>query len=125
VTAKVLVVDDEPALARALAINLRTHGWEVVLAGDGRSALEAASTHHPDVVLLDLGLPKMDGYEVARLLREEHGSRIQLVAITGYQKNSERLEEAGFDHHVIKPPDFPQLLEWLKRNGRGEEAYER
>ena len=56
---KVLVVDDEPALARALAINLRAQGWEVVTAPDGRSALEAAASTHPDVVLLDLGLPDM------------------------------------------------------------------
>lgn len=61
---RVLVVDDEPALARALAINLRAHGWEVVTAADGRSALEAAMTERPGVVLLDLGPPDLDGTEV-------------------------------------------------------------
>jgi CheY-like chemotaxis protein len=77
---------------------------------DGVSALEAARADHPDVVLLDLGLPGLDGYEIARRLRREHeGESILLVAITGYQADVARLEEAGFDRHLLKPTDMNAL----------------
>lgn len=113
---RVLVVDDEADSADSLAEILELHGHEALAVGDGPAAIEAATTFRPDVVLLDLGLPNMDGYEVAQRLRELPGrgaDGMVLVALTGYQKDGERLTEAGFDHHLIKPPDMPQLLAWL------------
>jgi CheY-like chemotaxis protein/anti-sigma regulatory factor (Ser/Thr protein kinase) len=116
---RVLVVDDENDAASTLAELLELHGHQTRVVGDGPAALEEARSFGPDVVLLDLGLPKMDGYEVARRLREEHGSRMRIVAITGYQRDSERLDRAGFDHHVIKPTDMSKLLEWLRQDEGG------
>jgi two-component system CheB/CheR fusion protein len=119
---RILVVDDEIDAITMLTELLALHGHETRGAGDGDGALEEARSFRPDVVLLDLGLPKMDGYEVARRLRKEHGSQLRLVALTGYQKDTERLEQAGFDHHLIKPPDLPALLEWLRQTGKESTA---
>jgi two-component system, chemotaxis family, CheB/CheR fusion protein len=113
---RILVVDDQPDAANTLTELLELYGHEAFGVGDGLAALEHARSFRPDTVLLDLGLPKMDGYEVARRLRDEHGSQLRLVALTGYQKDAERLERAGFDHHMIKPPNLPGLLEWLRRS---------
>src|SRR6185369_9548791 len=97
-------------------------GHEVKVAYDGPSALEAARTCSPNVVLLDIGLPRMDGYEVARQLRREHGTSITLVALTGYgQQDDRRLtSEAGFDHHFVKPLDFRLLSSVLPRSIAGD-----
>ena len=109
---RVLVVDDNEDGARLLARLLRSCGHQTTLAHDGPAALEAAIAHPPDVVLLDIGLPGMDGFEVARRLRELDGpNRALLVALTGYGREDDmrRSREAGFDHHMIKPVD-PQAL---------------
>jgi two-component system CheB/CheR fusion protein len=111
---RILVVDDEADAAGALAELLARHGHEPRVAHSGAAALEAAQTFRPQVVLLDLGLPRMDGYEVARRLREQHpDEKITLVALTGYQKDDEQIEQAGFDRHMIKPPDMHMLFSWL------------
>src|SRR5207342_1710538 len=86
----VLVVDDEPALARALAINLRAAGWEVITAADGRSALDAAATTHPDVIVLDLGLPDMDGTEVIAGLRG--WTSVPIVVLSARQHGEDKVE---------------------------------
>ena len=111
---KVLVVDDEPALARALAINLRAHGWEVVTAADGRSALEAAATEHPDVVLLDLGLPDMDGTEVLAGLRG--WTKVPIVVLSARQHGEDKVEalDLGADDYVTKPFAMNELLARLR-----------
>jgi two-component system CheB/CheR fusion protein len=107
---RILVVDDEEDAAAMLADILALEGHETHAVHDGASALQAVRDQHPDVVLLDLGLPEIDGYEVARRLREEHGDEpILLVAITGYQADPERLEAAGFDRHLLKPTDLDAL----------------
>jgi two-component system CheB/CheR fusion protein len=116
---RILVVDDEADAADSLAEVLTLYGHDARAVGDGPAALAEVRTFKPDVVLLDLGLPKMDGYEVAQRLRQEHGrDGITLVALTGYQKDTERLEQSGFDRHLIKPPDMQELLEWLGMSGR-------
>ena len=111
---KVLVVDDEPALARALAINLRAHGWEVVTAADGRSALEAAATEHPDVVLLDLGLPDIDGTEVLAGLRG--WTTVPIVVLSARQHGEDKVEalDLGADDYVTKPFAMNELLARLR-----------
>ncbi|MEO9322450.1 response regulator transcription factor [Nocardioides sp. C4-1] len=111
---KVLVVDDEPALARALAINLRAHGWEVVTAADGRSALDAAATTHPDVVVLDLGLPDMDGTEVIAGLRG--WTTVPIVVLSARQHGEDKVEalDLGADDYVTKPFAMNELMARLR-----------
>jgi len=107
---RILVVDDEEGLAVLFASLLEENGHQTLVVHDGPSALAAVRSFGPDVVILDLGLPKMDGYETARKIREEHADeKILLIATTGYQKNDARLKQAGFDQHLIKPVDMHRL----------------
>ncbi|HEU5036200.1 MAG TPA: response regulator transcription factor [Nocardioides sp.] len=120
---KVLVVDDEPALVRALAINLRAHGWEVVTAADGRSALEAAATERPDVVVLDLGLPDLDGTEVIAGLRG--WTKVPIVVLSARQHGEDKVEalDLGADDYVTKPFAMNELMARLRAAvRRGEES---
>jgi two-component system CheB/CheR fusion protein len=107
---RILVVDDEAEVAVLFTGLLKANGHQAFVVHDGPSALEAVRSFAPDVVILDLGMPKMDGYEVARRIREEHADeKILLIAATGYQKNEARLKQAGFDQHLIKPIDMQRL----------------
>jgi PAS domain S-box-containing protein len=109
---RILVVDDNVDAARSLATLLRLLGHAVRTAHDGAAALEAAGAERPELVFLDIGLPGMDGYEVARRLRQEPGlRRTRLVALTGYgqEEDRRRSEQAGFDRHVVKPVDLAVL----------------
>lgn len=116
VTRRILVVDDNLDAAEGLAMLLSLRGHEVATAYDGPSAIEQARKVQPDVVLLDIGLPRLDGFEVARRLREEHPSRpMLLVALTGYGQERDRVRarEAGFDHHLLKPVRLEMLEQLL------------
>jgi PAS domain S-box-containing protein len=118
---RVLVVDDNRDGAESLAMLLGVWGHEVELAGDGAEALSAVKNRRPDVVLLDIGLPGMDGYQVAQRLRREPGmADTLLVALTGYGQDEDRRRsrEAGFDDHLVKPVD-PDRLEQLLAAGKG------
>jgi CheY-like chemotaxis protein len=109
---RVLVVDDNRDAAESLALLLEVAGHQVRACHDGPAALERVEEFQPDVVLLDIGLPGMDGYEVARRLRALPGGRgVLLVALTGYGQDDDqrRAREAGFDHHLIKPADLEAL----------------
>ena len=110
---RVLVVDDNEAVARSLARLLeRMYGQEVRVVHDGPSALELAGEFGPEVILLDIGMPEMDGYEVARRLRERpEFSGTLLVALTGWGQDAdrERSRDAGIDHHLVKPVDPDEL----------------
>jgi signal transduction histidine kinase/CheY-like chemotaxis protein len=113
---RILVVDDNRDTADSLAMLLRSSGSDVRTAYDGLEALEVANEFHPDVGLLDIGLPKADGHEVARRLRmESWGKQIRLIAITGWSSESDRARsaDAGFDHHLVKPLDPSLLVELL------------
>jgi two-component system, OmpR family, response regulator len=115
---RVLVVEDNPEMAVGLAGLLRTAGHEVEIAPDGPSAVEAAQSRPPDVLLLDIGLPSIDGYEVARRVQEQPGpKRPFLVAVTGRDTNEDRCrsEEAGIDLHLTKPVDPNGLQRLLGR----------
>ena len=105
---RVLVVDDNADTAQSLCWLLEARGYEVRAAHDGRAALDLAGTFHPDAVLLDLGLPDLDGVEVARRLRAipEHRHTL-LIAATGYNRECDRRRaaEAGVDHYLVKPFD--------------------
>jgi PAS domain S-box-containing protein len=109
---RILVVDDNRSNATSLGVLLRTLGQDVEMAYDGPAALELVRRRRPDLVLLDIGLPGMDGYEVARRCREDEGlRRIMLVAMTGYGKDEDRRrsQEAGFNAHLVKPVDLEDL----------------
>jgi len=113
---RVLVVDDNVDSVKILATLLTLSGHDVRTAYTGPTALEAAEAHLPEVVLLDIGLPGLNGYEVARRLRQYPQLKgVRLVAMTGYADEADlRLaEEAGFDRHVVKPMDFPKIEELL------------
>jgi CheY-like chemotaxis protein len=115
---RVLVVEDDADTADTLALLLRLNGYEVEVAADGSSALQAVRARGPDVVLLDIGLPKMDGWVVARRIREQTSwKKPLLVAVSGYgtQADQRRSQEAGIDLHFVKPVEPPELLRLLKR----------
>ncbi|WP_100836173.1 response regulator [Kitasatospora fiedleri] len=107
---RVLVVDDEPQIVRALVINLRARKYEVDSAHDGASALELAAARHPDVVVLDLGLPDMDGVEVIRGLRG--WTRVPIIVLSARHASDEKVEalDAGADDYVTKPFGMDELL---------------
>jgi PAS domain S-box-containing protein len=113
--ARILVVDDNLDTAKGMVRLLKLLGNEVGLAHDGPSAIEAARDLQPDFVLLDIGLPGMDGYEVAQWLRKESNFEGTIIGISGYgqDKDRRRSREAGFDHHLVKPVDFDSLLSLL------------
>jgi CheY-like chemotaxis protein len=110
---RVLVVDDNVDAAESIAMLLRVSGSDVRCVHDGPSVLPVAQGYRPDVVVLDIGLPGMNGYDVARLLRAQpEFRRIPLVAVTGYgqEEDRRRSREAGFDYHLTKPVD-PEALQ--------------
>jgi CheY-like chemotaxis protein len=112
---RVLVVEDDADAALSLSILLRINGYEVEVAADGETAVAAAQTIHPDVVLLDIGLPRMNGYEVARRVMEQPApKRPLLVAVTAFgdEQARRRSEEVGIDLHLVKPVE-PDALERL------------
>jgi len=121
---RVLIVDDNRDAADSLAMLLRITGNEIRTTYDGLEALQVASDFRPEVVLLDIGLPKIDGHEVAqRLRREAWGQRICLIAVTGWSDESDRARSraAGFDHHLVKPLDtshLAKLLDSVERSAR-------
>jgi CheY-like chemotaxis protein len=112
---RVLIADDNHDTADSLGKLLALWGYEVRVTYDGLAALEAAQTYHPEVALLDLGLPGLDGYQVAQRLRQQPAATSMiLIAVTGHQWKDapRRSQEYGFDHHLVKPID-PELLKDL------------
>jgi CheY-like chemotaxis protein/two-component sensor histidine kinase len=113
---RILVVEDNPDGLESLVALLELLGYVVATAGDGRTALAVAAQFAPELVLLDLGLPEMDGYEVARALRgDPRHAAVVLVALTGWGAEQDRVHtaEAGFDHHLTKPVDPDRLQAFL------------
>ena len=113
---RVLVVDDNVDTVTTLAMLVQESGHDVRTAYDGSMVLEAALDYRPNVVLLDIGLPGLNGFEVAKRIRQQPAlQKAVLVAMTGYGQESDRQrsQEAGFDHHLVKPADFGKLLQIL------------
>jgi CheY-like chemotaxis protein len=111
-----LVVDDEPDTVETFAVLLREWGHETRVAYDGIAALASAAEFLPDIVLLDIGLPAMNGYDVAREIRRRPGLQdTVLVALTGFGLTADRTraEQAGFDYHLLKPVDLDLLRKLL------------
>ncbi len=120
---RILIVDDSPDGADSLGQVLRLAGHEVEVCYDGQSAVEAAGRLRPDAILLDIGLPGMDGLETARRLdRASDGKRPLLIAVSGYgsDEDRERARRAGFDHYLVKPPDLRRLAEILAELPTGQ-----
>jgi len=119
---RILIVDDNADAADTLSLFLEHAGAEVSVARAGEEALASFPLLRPDVVLLDIGMPEMDGYEVARRIRAlEGGNETVLIALTGWGQESDqrRATQAGFDHHFTKPADLAALQALLGRVADG------
>jgi CheY-like chemotaxis protein len=115
---RVLIVDDNPDAAAMLAEAIAQAGHEVRTVGDGPSALQLVETYLPDIALLDIGLPVMDGYELAGLLRRIPAlARTCLVALTGYAGDDDRQRSlaSGFNEHFAKPLPLARVLDFIER----------
>lgn len=116
-TLRVLVVDDNKDSAQTLGMMLKIMGNDVRTAHDGLEAIEQAADYRPHVILLDLGMPKLNGYDVCRRIREQDwGCDMMIIALTGWgqAEDRQRTKEAGFDHHLVKPVDVAKLNELLE-----------
>jgi two-component system KDP operon response regulator KdpE len=115
---RVLVVDDEPQILRALAINLRARGYDVRVAADGAQALQVAAAHQPDLVILDLGLPDMEGTEVIAGLRG--WTEVPILVLSGRSDSADKVDalDAGADDYVTKPFGMDELLARLRAMSR-------
>jgi CheY-like chemotaxis protein len=112
---RILVVDDNEDGAMSLAMMLNILGHDTRTAHDGPAALDAAAAFRPDVILLDIGLPGLNGYEVCRRIREQGGAQPVLIALTGWgqDEDRQRSKEAGFNFHMVKPVDPTALNKLL------------
>ena len=110
----ILIVEDNFDQAQTLRMFLGMKGHQLEVASSGPAAIEMARRLRPDIVLLDIGLPGLDGFEVARRLRDEHGGSVRIIAITAYGSDNDRrlAQEAGCDLHLVKPAD-PRFIESL------------
>ncbi len=111
---KILIVDDEPDVASLLNLMLRSKGYETIIASDGQEALEKARHEQPDLIVLDIMLPRLDGYKVARMLKfDEKFSHIPIIMVTAkiQEKDKKTGLEMGADAYVTKPFDTAMLLE--------------
>jgi CheY-like chemotaxis protein/anti-sigma regulatory factor (Ser/Thr protein kinase) len=118
---RILIVDDSRDIAESLATMLRMLGNETCTAYDGEAALAAAQDFRPDVVMLDIGLPNMDGYEACRRIRElGPGREMVIIAQTGWGQEAalQRTHDAGFDHHLVKPVDPRALMQLLRSQSK-------
>ena len=116
-TKKVLLVDDNVDAADTLEMLLGMDGFQVTTVYDGVTALAAAGDISPDVVVMDIGMPGMDGYDAARMMRQLPGGEdMVLIALTGWGQPADksRASEAGFNHHLIKPVDYDTLLKCVR-----------
>ena len=119
---RILIADDNPDAVEMLNLMLSLNGHSVTVASDGVVAVALAAALKPQIAFLDIGMPRMDGYEAARQIRDTLGPGVTLVALTGWGQDEDkrRSKEAGFDHHLTKPPD-PEVLERLIAEcGKGE-----
>ncbi|MFS0895096.1 response regulator [Microbacterium sp. 179-I 3D3 NHS] len=115
---KLLIADDDPQMVRALRITLAAHGYEVVVASDGAAAVAAAAQAHPDLIMLDLGMPRLDGIEVIQALRG--WTSVPIIVVSGRTGSADKVEalDAGADDFVTKPFQVDELLARLRALSR-------
>jgi CheY-like chemotaxis protein len=116
---RVLIVDDNQDAAEMLGVMMTAWGQDPKIAHDGLAALEAGAAFEPEIVLLDIGLPRLDGHETARRMRAQTwGRRALLIALTGWGQDVDvaRSRDAGFDHHLVKPVDPRVLKDLIRRD---------
>ncbi|WP_259975843.1 response regulator [Microbacterium sp. p3-SID336] len=115
---KLLIADDDPQMVRALRITLAAHGYEVVVAADGAAAIAAAAQAHPDLIMLDLGMPRLDGIEVIQALRG--WTSVPIIVVSGRTGSADKVEalDAGADDFVTKPFQVDELLARLRALAR-------
>ncbi|MEX0159940.1 MULTISPECIES: response regulator [unclassified Microbacterium] len=115
---KLLIADDDPQMVRALRITLAAHGYEVVVAADGAAAVAAAAQTHPDIIMLDLGMPRLDGIEVIQALRG--WTTVPIIVVSGRTGSADKVEalDAGADDFVTKPFQVDELLARLRALSR-------
>ncbi|AMG83392.1 MULTISPECIES: response regulator [Microbacterium] len=115
---KLLIADDDPQMVRALRITLAAHGYEVVVAADGAAAIAAAAQTHPDLIMLDLGMPRLDGIEVIQALRG--WTSVPIIVVSGRTGSADKVEalDAGADDFVTKPFQVDELLARLRALSR-------
>lgn len=115
---KILVADDDPQLVRALRITLAAHGWDVVAAPDGTAAIALAAKERPDLVMLDLGMPHLDGIQVIHALRG--WSSVPIIVVSGRSGSADKVDalDAGADDYVTKPFQVDELLALLRALSR-------
>ena len=122
---KILIVDDEPELVRALTLRLTAAGYETLSASDGLAATEMAFSCHPDLVLLDIGLPLQNGYQVAALLRKAHRTaHIPIVFLTARTWDLDKAHQVSPDGYVVKPYLPTELLDIIGRLTSGPRSLE-
>ena len=115
---RILIADDNPDVVETFEVMLQTLGYEVQTALDGFEALEKAEQFQPHAIVLDIGMPKLDGYETARRIRQRPwGQDVVLVAVTGWGNENDKLKsaDAGFNMHLVKPIDATTLLQYLNK----------
>jgi two-component system KDP operon response regulator KdpE len=108
--ARILVVDDEPAILRVVRANLTRHGYRVETAATGQAALDAHTYHHPDLILLDLGLPDLDGLEIVRQIRDRAATPIVILSARGAERDKVQALDLGADDYLTKPFGVEELL---------------
>ena len=115
---RILIADDDPQILRALRVTLGAQGHEIVTAADGRAAVAAASTHPPDLIMLDLGMPRLDGIEVIQALRG--WTNVPIIVVSGRTGSADKVEalDAGADDFVTKPFQVDELLARLRALSR-------
>jgi CheY-like chemotaxis protein len=111
----ILIVEDNPDGRESLRLLLTLLGYDVEVATEGSEGVEKALHDHFDVAIVDLGLPKLDGFQVARQIRRALGEHIRLIAYTAYDPEDELVRDAGFDAHLVKPANVQDLLPWLRK----------
>ena len=121
---RILVAEDNADAAEMMRLMLQVKGHDVRVAADGAQAVDVVARFKPHIVFLDIGMPRMDGYEAARRIRELLGHQVVLVALTGWGQDEDkrRSRDAGFDQHLTKPPE-PEVLERLIENCAAESGH--